>query len=43
MTSDAYNIQSKALAAEARVAERKLIDLLTPQEILDLEDVDNAV
>jgi hypothetical protein len=43
MTSDAYNIQSKALAAEARVAERKLIDLLTPQEILDLEDADNAV
>ncbi len=42
MTSDAYNIQSKALAAEARVAERKLIDLLTPQEILNLEDVDNA-
>lgn len=43
MTSDAYNSQSKALATEFGVAERKLIDLLTPQEILDLEDVDSAV
>lgn len=43
MTSDAYNHQSKALAAEAGVAERKLIDLLTPQEILNLEDADSTV
>ena len=41
MTSDAYNTQSRALADEQREAERKLTDLLTPQEILDLEDDDN--
>jgi hypothetical protein len=43
LTSDAYNTQSKALAAEAREVEQKLIDLLTPQEILSLEDGDNDV
>jgi len=42
MTSDAYNTQSKALAVEARVAEQRLIDLLTPEEILSLEDGGNA-
>jgi hypothetical protein len=41
LTSDAYNTQSRALADEAGEAERKLTDLLTPQEILDLEDGDN--
>ncbi|WP_095078195.1 NEL-type E3 ubiquitin ligase domain-containing protein [Pseudomonas sp. Irchel s3h17] len=38
MTSGHYNTQSSALAAEAEVVERKLINLLTPQEILDLEE-----
>ena len=41
LTSNAYNTQSMALADEAGEAERKLTDLLTPQEILDLEDGDN--
>ncbi|POA18677.1 hypothetical protein C1886_15750 [Pseudomonas sp. FW300-N1A1] len=41
MTSDVYNTQSKALAAEAREVEQKLVDLLTPQEILSLEDGGN--
>lgn len=41
LTSDAYHTQSKALADEAGEAVRKLTDLLTPQEILDLEDGDN--
>ncbi|WP_191624358.1 NEL-type E3 ubiquitin ligase domain-containing protein [Pseudomonas fluorescens] len=40
MTSAEYNSKFGALAAEIRTAERKLIDLLTPQEILNLEDVD---
>ena len=42
MTSDAYNTQSKALAAEARVVEQRLIDLLTPEEILSLEEGGNG-
>jgi hypothetical protein len=42
MTSDAYNTQSKALAVEARVVEQRLIDLLTPEEILSLENGGNA-
>jgi hypothetical protein len=43
MTSALYNSKFGALAAEKRAAERKLIDLLTPQEILNLEDIDSAV
>lgn len=43
MTSAEYNSKFRALSAEKRTAERKLIDLLTPQEILNLEDVDSAV
>jgi hypothetical protein len=42
LTSAQYNDKFAALAAEKRLAERKLIDLLTPQEILNLEDVDSA-
>lgn len=41
MTSAQYNDKFAALAAEKRLAERKLIDLLTPQEILNLEDGDS--
>lgn len=38
MTSAEYNRQFTALAEEKQLTERKLIDLLTPQEILNLEE-----
>jgi hypothetical protein len=42
-TSAEYNSEFAALSVRRRTAERMLIDLLTPQEILDLEDVDTRV
>lgn len=38
MSSGEYNRQFTALAEEKQLIERKLIDLLTPQEILNLEE-----
>lgn len=38
MSSAEYNRKFKALAEEKQLTERKLIDLLTPQEILNLEE-----
>ena len=39
LTSQQYNTQISALSAEAEEVKRKLVSLLTPQEILELEDV----